>query len=104
TAGAVGCSAQSEDNDADVAPDGTEDSVVGVHHAVRVVEQILGVLQSGLAETGIDIYGHPPARTRPHELRCARVAGPCGGCDALPIDVDWVLSLRRCLDGVFRTH
>ena len=90
-AGAIGGTAESEHDHADRAASRAEDSVVGGDDAIGVVEQILSILQAGLAERGVDVDGDPSAGTGSHELRCSLIAGPSRRDRIVTVDVDWFL-------------
>ena len=99
-AGAVGSATQGENNDADGASGSAEDYVVGGHHAIGIVDQILSVLQRRLAERGVNKYGYPAARTGSHKLRVALETRPCWRDRAIAVDGDWFVPFGSCLDAV----
>src|ERR1700722_5863476 len=100
-AGSDGRGAKSENNYADRTSGGAKYSIIGGDDAIGIVHQILRVLQTRLAERGVDVDRDPAAGAGSHKLRSPPVAGPWRRCRAV---------LRRffpsagCFYAVIRTH
>ena len=75
-AGAVCGTSQREDDGANRTSGRFEDAVIGGHDAIGIIEKVLGVLQSPLAERRVNVDCHSAAWAGSNELRCALIAGP----------------------------
>ena len=80
-AAAIGSAVQGVDDHANGLALRAEELIIGIDHAIGIVHEVLRVLQSRIAERGIDIYRHASARAGSYKLRVSLVRGPlrCGG-------------------------
>src|SRR5437899_11162523 len=98
--GSVGRTAQGKHDDANGPATRAKDVVVGGCDAIRIVEEIAGVVKPRPAERRIHEHGHPTAGTGPDEPRRASIAGPSRWTLAMAPSADLRGSSSPCLYGV----
>ena len=72
-AGSVGRVAKSENNYADRTSGGAKNSIIGGDDAIGIVQQILRVLQSRLAERGVYVDSDPAAGAKTEAANTPRM-------------------------------